>query len=320
MAPWPGNKYSLAFGKQTAKGTPAASGTNRIAVTSGGFTPKRDILQLAETDSSRQAGKSLVVGAHTEATFGFYVRPSEIGLFTYGLLGANADSGAGPFVHTATIADAPPYFTVWETFGGVVISKYQDVRFTSLQIAGQAGGALTAQVSCYGLSATFGSADDTSVLLAEDPLVYPQVTVTKAGATPHTIDQFQVTLANNGGAIQADNGLIPFDYVVGKLDVSGMISLLAQDDTDFRKFHTGTTSGTAFAQTLDTESLAILAQVSANLSLQFLATLVEYTEYPIAPTVDGSPVKVAMGFRTRRDDTTPANYAKFITTNSVTTY
>lgn len=320
MAPWPGNKYSVAFGKQTAKGTPAASATNRVAVTSGGFTPKRDILQLAETDSSRQAGKSLVVGAHVEGNIGFYVRSAEIGLFAYGLLGANADSGTTNFTHIATMADTVPYFTVWETFGGVVISKYQDVRFTSLQIAGQAGGAITAQLSCFGLSAVFGATDDPAILLTEDPLVYPQVTVTKAGATPHTVDQFQITLANNGGAIQADNGLVPFDYVVGKLDVSGMISLLAQDDTDFRKFHTGSTGGTAFGQTLDTEALSILATAGANNSLQFDASLIEYTEYPLAPTVDGSPVKVAMGFRTRRDDVTIGNYAKLTTKNQVATY
>lgn len=316
-----GNAYTLAVGKQSAKGTPAASATFKHKVTAGSMNPRRDVFELAETDGSRQQGKSIVVGARVEGNPSFYVRPSDIGLWSYALLGANVDSGSTNFTHIATMANSGPYLTLWENFGaGVAITKYSDCRVTGAHFGGQAGQPLTAGFDLAGLTALFGTTDDAAAVITEDPLVYPQVTVTKGGSAPGTVEAWSLDIVNSGQLIQADKQLGPYDYVWGKLAVTGTMTILFENDADFRKFYTGTGAGTVFTSTLFTESLTILAQVNANLSVQFDIANVAYTEYPLQPNVDGSPIRVAMAFRAMPDNVTPGNYIKITTKNQTATY
>lgn len=316
-----GNAYTLAVGKQSAKGTPQTTPTYKLKLTGGDVAPARTIIQLAETDANRQAGPSVVVGSSVAGTTSHYLRPDDFGLIAYATMGANADSGTGPnYTHTATSAAAAPYLTLYKALNvSTLVDQYVDCRISSLAVSGSAGGALTYSPTWEGLSAVLGATDPVLAAVTQAPLVYPQVTVTKGGATPGTVDSFDLTIANGGGMVQGDSGLANIDYVFGIFSVSGTITLLFQTDADYRAFHTGTTSGTALTATVFTEALTITAMVNANLSVSFVMAAVEYTAYPLAPDVGGAPLKVAMAFRTQRQ-TAIANNLSIVTKNAVATY
>ncbi len=317
----PGNAVTLAVGKQSAKGTPQTTPTYKLKLTGGDVAPDRNIIQLAETDATRQAGASVVVGESVAGSTTHYLRPDDFGLIAYLAMGANADSGTTPnYTHTATSSNSAPYATLYKAYNSTtLVDQYVDCRVTSLTVSGQAGGALTYAVTWAGLSATLGSTDPVLAAVSQTPLVYPNVTVTKGGATPGTVDSFDLTINNSGAMVQGDSGLANIDYVFGLFSVSGTMSLLFQSDADYRAFHTGSTSGTALSSTIFAEALTILAQVNANLSVSFVMTQVEYTAYPLAPNVDGSPIRVAMAFRAK-PQATIANTLSIVTKNAVASY
>lgn len=320
MAGVTGQQVTLGIAKQTAKGTPQPVSAYKLKLTGGDVAPVRDIFMLAETDSSRQQGKSIVVGERIEGAPSFYIRPDDFGLLAYLLLGANADSGAGPYVHTATIANTLPYCTIMKAVQStVLVDQYQDCRVTGMKISGAAGQPLSCQVDLHGLIPTFGATDAAAAVVTQDPLVYPQVTVTKGGSAPGTVESFEINISNGNTFVQADKTLTPYESVSGEVQVSGVITVLFESDSDYRKFHTAASGGTALSPALFTETLDILATVTANLSVDFNMNSVAYTAYPVVPDPGGAPIKVAIGFQSMPDPAI-ANYFKIITKNNVVTY
>lgn len=315
----PGNAVTVALGKQTAKGTPQTTPQYKLKLTGGGIDPVRDLLTLAETDATRQAGAQVVVGSHVEGTTEHYLRPTEFASIAYWALGANADSGSTNYTHTATAASSGPYITMYDaTNVSTLVNQYTDLRVNTLTVRGGAGQALTYSVAWTGLGATLGATDPVLAATTETPLVYPNVTCTKGGATPGTIDSFELTIDQNASYIQGDSGLAAVDSVWGIFAVSGSLSLLFTDDQNYRAFHTGSTSGTQLSTTVFNESLTILAQINANLSVSFVMTQVEYTAYPVPINVDGSPIRVAATFRAK-PQAVIANTLSVITKNQTAT-
>src|SRR3954454_13560829 len=122
MAGVAGNAATLAIGKQTAKGTAQTTPAFKLKFTGGDIAPARQIIQLAETDASRQAGASVVVGSSVTGTTNHYVRPTDFGLLAYAVMGANADSGTGPnYTHTATSSASAPYFTLYKAINSTTL-------------------------------------------------------------------------------------------------------------------------------------------------------------------------------------------------------
>jgi hypothetical protein len=316
-----GNAATLAVGKQTAKGTPQATPTYKLLFTGGVVAPNREIVPLVETDGSFQAPNSFVGGYTVDGTTEHYVRPDDFGLLSFLTMGANADSGTNPnYIHTATPARPGIYATLFKAHNvTTLVDRYSDCRINQLVVRGQAGGALTCAVTWQGLVALLGSTDPVLAQVTQTPLVYPNVTVTKNALTPGTVDSFELTITNGGQRIRGDSGLIDPDFVFGRFEVTGTASLLFESDADYRSFHTGSPSGTAVAGAIFAESWTILAQVTANLSVSFVMTAVEYTAYPIAPNPAGDPIRVALAFRTQRQATI-ANNLSIITKNTVASY
>jgi hypothetical protein len=315
----PGNAVTVAFGKQTGKGTPQTTPQYKLKLTGGDLAPVRDLLTLAETDASRQAGAQVVVGTHVEGTTEHYLRPTEFASIAYWALGANADSGSTNFTHTATPASSGPYITCYKAINSTtLIDQYSDLRVNTLTCRGGAGQALTYSVNWMGLNALLGQTDPVLTATTETPLVYPNVTCTKGGSTPGTIDSFELVIDQNLSMIQGDSGISNSDSVWGMFAVTGSLSLLFTDDGNYRQFHTGSSSGTALTTTVFNESLTILAQINANLSVSFQMTQVEYTAYPVPINVDGSPIRVAATFRAK-PQATIANTLTIVTKNQTAT-
>src|SRR3954471_12763242 len=320
MAGVAGNAATLAIGKQSAKGTPQTTPAYKLKFTGGDIAPARQIIQLAETDASRQAGASLVVGSSVTGTTNHYVRPTDFGLLAYAVMGANADAGSVNFTHTATSSAAAPYFTLYKAINSTtLVDQYVDCRATSLNVSGQAGGALTCAVGWMGLTAVLGATDPVLAAVTETPLSYPQITVNKGGSDPGTVDSFSIDINQGATALVGDSGMSNYDIQFGMFAVSGTMSLLFQSDADYRNFHTGSSGGTTLGSTIFAESLTITATVNANLSVAFVMTQVEYTAYPVGIDVSGAPIRVAVGFRAR-PQATIANTLSIVTKNQQATY
>lgn len=320
MAGVAGNAATLAIGKQSGKGTPQTTPAYKLKFTGGDIAPARQIIQLAETDASRQAGASVVVGSSVTGTTNHYVRPTDFGMLAYAVMGANADSGATNFTHTATSSASAPYFTLYKAINSTsLVDQYVDCRAVSLNVSGSAGGALTCAVGWLGLSAVLGATDPVLAAVTESPLVYPQVTVSKGGSDPGTVDSFSIDINQNATMLPGDSGLSNYDIQFGQFAVSGTMSLLFQNDQDYRAFNTGSTSGTALSSTIFAEALTLTATVNANLSVSFVMTQVEYTSYPVGLDVSGAPIRVSMGFRAK-PQTTIANTLSIVTKNQTASY
>jgi hypothetical protein len=216
MAGVAGNAATLAIGKQTAKGTPQTTPAFKLKFTGGDIAPARQIIQLAETDASRQAGASVVVGSSVTGTTNHYVRPTDFGMLAYAVMGANADSGTNPnYTHTATSSAAAPYFTLYKAINSTtLVDQYIDCRATSLNVSGAAGGALTCGVGWMGLSAVLGATDPVLAAVTETPLVYPQITVLKGGSDPGTVDSFSIDVNQGATALAGRLGDVELRHPV----------------------------------------------------------------------------------------------------------
>jgi len=315
-----GNVYTLAFAKQSAKGAAAAANSGyKLKLTSGEVGPNRNFLTLQETDASRQQGDTVVVGAQVQGTPEWYIRPEEFPLFGFAALGANVDSGAGPFTHTQTPAQRPPYLTVWKNLGaGTIIDKYTDVTLGSIELSGGAGQALACKVDAMGLGVLLGTTDNSQPIVSGHVYTYPECSVSLAGSIPATVEQWTITANNNAEYIQADNSLTPYDVVLGRLEVSGSYTYLLQSDADYRKFHSGSSVGTAFTTTLFTEAIDI-GMAAGTSSIHAIMAGVAVTAYPVPPDVSGKPIRVAATFSSL-PQVAISDYLSFVTTNSIASY
>jgi hypothetical protein len=315
-----GSDYTLKIGKQTVKGTPAASPTYAFRVTGGNVNHIPEIAEQVETDGSIQAGSRSVMSHRVEGDPQFYVRPDEFGLIGYLAMGANADSGATNFTHTQTPAASTPYFTCWKQHGsGALVDRYSDCRVTSLAVSGASGGFLSCTLNLQGLTAAFNQTDPVLAAATTSPLTYPMVTVTKNAVAPGTVDSFDLTFDRGATLIQGDSGTSAVDVVSGRLAVSGSLSILFENDDDYNKFHTGSTGGTSPINTVYAEALNIIAAAGANNSVAFDFANVEFNSYDVGNDPSGAPLRAVIAFSSKRA-TAIADYAEIIVKNQVATY
>lgn len=315
-----GNVLTLAVAKQTVKGTPAAAGAGyKLKLTGGDLEPARTFVTLQETDASRQQGSTVVTGAQVQGTPEWYIRPEEFGLIAYAALGANADSGTGPYVHTATIAQRPPYLTVRKNIGaGTIIDQYNDVTLGSLELSGGAGQALSCKSDFMGLTAVLGATDSSAAVVSGHVFTYPECSVTLAGVDGGKVENWTLTYNSNAEFIQGDNSVTPYDVVLGRAMVSGSYQTILESDADYRTFHTGASSGTALTTDLDEETLTI-GMAAGTDEIQAILAGITLTAYPVPPDTSGKPIRVAATF-SALPQAAISDYLSFATTNSVATY
>lgn len=323
MAGISGNQFTLAVGRQSGKGSPATAPAYKLKLTGGDMAPRRETIQLAETDASRQQGETVVVGARVEGTPEHYLRPQDAGLLLYGLLGDIATAGSAPnFTHTidANASGSTPYFSLWKTIGAPdLVDKYLDCRITSVRIRGGAGAAMTIAVEWAGLDFLLGESEPVLAVVTETPYVWPEATVTYGGSAPGTVEAFELTVSNGGQTLQGDGSLTPYDYSNGELQVSGTMTLLWENDDDYRSFHGGSPSATTPSTTILEKALSLLAQRNANVSIEAIMAGVAIREYPLPPDPGGAPIRVALAFASQ-PQADIADYIKFVVKNDVASY
>lgn len=319
--PSPGNTRVIYGAVQTAKGTPAAAPTHKFQLNGDSAgNPGREIIQLPETDASSQRPDNTVVGSSPVLSWTNWVRGSEFAFLAKGIQGASADSGAGPFVHTATPALAMPYYTFWDVIPGVQCTRFDDCRFNSLGVSGQALAGIAYTASVVGLSATLGATEPVAPAAAATDIKYsyPMVATTVGGVTPGTFDSFSLTISRNVSVLRGDMGLSAYDSVPGLYAAEGTFEKIYLTDADYRKMHGGSAAATTLTTTIFSESLSLLLLAAAGNQIVFTSSGIEYTETTVPVNVDGSPIIQSLTFNTKRQETW-ANNLTIATTNALAT-
>jgi hypothetical protein len=314
-----GNTRLIYAAIQSAKGSPAANPTHCFRLNGdGAIDPNRSIIQLPETDASSQRPVSQVVGAEPSGGWQGWLRPSEFAFLGRAIMGANADSGAGPFVHTATPVAAIPYLTLWDVIPGVQCTRFDDGRLSQLGCSGQSLAGVQYSAQAIALSATLGVTEPTlpAAPATDQAMSYPMVTVSLAAAHPGTVDQFTLLINRNVTLLRGDNGLGAYDSVVGLFDVTGTFSKIYTSDADYRRFHGGSSGATALTTTIYAEAFDLLIAIDATHSVDFTSTGIEYSEVRVPVNVDGTPIIETASFNTQRQPTW-ANNLTIVTKNGL---
>lgn len=316
-----GNTRLVYAAKQSAKGSTASAPTHVFRLSGdGGVDPNRSIIQLPETDSSSQRPPSQVVGAEPGGGWQGWLRPSEFAFLAHMIMGSDADSGGGPYTHTATPVAATPYLTLWDVIPGVQCTRFEDARLSQLGCSGQSLAGIQYTCQAIALSATLGATEPVAPAAPATDVQtsYPMVTVSLAAAHPGTIDAFSLLVNRNVSILRGDNGLGAYDSVVGLFDVTGTFSKIYTSDAEYRRMHGGSSGATVLTTTIYSEALALLIAIDGTHSVEFDSSGIEYTETRVPVNVDGTPIIMTQSFNTQRQATW-ANNLTIVTKNALAT-
>jgi hypothetical protein len=321
--PVSGNALTLAVGKQTALGTPQTTPTYKLRYTGGfGPDPAQSRITLAETDATRQQGDPVIVGHSVAGTSEHYVRPDEFGLLAYLAMGTLVTTGATNYTHTIsqTSSGSSPYATLFKAMNVTAyVDRYADCQINSMTVSGGVEQALQTSIEWLGLSYLLGQTDPVLAAVSTSPMVYPEVTVTKAGVTTGIVQSFSLTFTNNRTMILGDTGTSAAATAPGMFSVSGSLQIVFETDAERRLFYTGSTSGTTPASVIAGESLNILAQRNVNLSINFDLNNVFPTNVSTPANTDGSPIIMGYDFQSQRSATL-ADVLEIVVKSQVASY
>jgi hypothetical protein len=324
VAATPGNALTLAVGKQSAKGTPQTTPTYKLRYTGGfGPDPAQTRITLAETDATRQQGDPIIVGHSVTGSSEHYVRPDEFGLLAYLSLGTLVTTGGGADkTHTisAATSGAVPYATLYKAQNVTAfVDRYVDCQINSVTVTGGAEQPLSMTTEWLGLSYTTGSTDPVLASVTTSPMVYPEVTVTKAAVATAVVQSFSLTWTNNRTLITGDTGTSAAEVAPGMFAVTGSLAIMFETDAERRLYLTGSGAGTTPATAVAAEALNILVQRTAVLSIAFDLDNVIPTAVTVPANTDGSPIIMGYEFQSKRDATL-ANVLEVIVKNQTVSY
>lgn len=301
MAGLVGNQASLAWAKQTAKGTPNTTYVRRAPFAGGNIMPSRQIESLAETDANRDQGVSYVASTGAEGTPEVYARDSVIDSLLVAALGGLSSSGATNYTHTITPANTLPYLTFYKELGNTLFEEYDDCVVNELTISAEAGAPLTASVDLLGRATTRLAAAPGSLPALNSDRVYTfnDATVSLAGTPSSLVSSFELTISNNLNAQQTDD-IVPYDIAVGQREVTLGFTVIFESLAEYNRFHYGSTSGTTQSSTLATVAADFQFDNGINNQLKFTFPSIAYEEFPVEPNAAGDPVTVDVRARAQR--------------------
>lgn len=238
----------LGFAVQSAFGTPAAAPTHVVGVTSGKvYGVELEEADLDTTWNNRiQAGVDRISAVPTIDTE-IIGMPNSIGTLLYGVLGAVATTGTGPYIHTFTMASALPYLTVWSHFGDTDSAMTQDVKIDELEISFEKSGATKVKLKMLGASIDFSVAFPTPgvgvpEVVSQGVLKGFGGTFEVDGSTARAISG-SIKIANGVETVIPAYSITPVDTAEKNLQVEINLTVVPEDLTFYRKVITGTTSG-----------------------------------------------------------------------------
>lgn len=287
MPPLPSSKQALHIAHEAVKGTAEAAPTSSIPIRT--FTGGRDKTKLPDMSLRGSAVDSFAEADGVyHGTFNIEgdVFADTIGHLLLAILGEEAVSGAGPYLHAFTVLNSgdqqPPGHTLWDNYS-VSCRRHFGAQFTSLAFSWEDGGLLAYTAEALTLGDTVVTAPVASYgALAPHPAWASTCLIGGVAAYPLSGD---LTISRNDAEpVHVQDGLqTPRHIWVGSLSVEGTLVLLMEADTYFQQFIDNT------QPTLD------LPFVSGSTGLRFLMSKVTWQ----TPEIDrsGSYVKLSMPFK-----------------------
>lgn len=240
MAPLPSSKVALHLAKEAVKGVAEAAPTESIPIREieGGRdkTKLPDMsLRGSAVDSYSEAdgvyhGKFNVKGDVFADSFGHWL---------LGILGEEAVTGAGPYVHSFTTLNSgdqqPPAHTFWDNYS-VAVRRYRGAQVSALKIAWADNGLLTYEVDAISLDDSVVSAPVASYgTLAPLPAWVGTCLIGGVAAYPLN-GECNISRNNAEGIHVQDGNQYPRAMWVGALVVEGKLTLLMESDVYYQQF------------------------------------------------------------------------------------
>jgi hypothetical protein len=248
-----GALYQIGVAKQTAKGTAATNPTYAHGVMDGGFQLQPEQARVAVTSGTRVAPQVDRTKAIAKVSFTTRMFTKSTGLWLLGGLGSDSVTGAGPYTHTITGANALPYLTVWAWLDSQVVSV-RDFVVDSIEISWDGSTPPSMKIDGAGTIATFGATftpttDDTrgSYLLTAGGSFKVDTTTSTPVVAP--ITKGSVKLSNNSGEVMVSGTVVPNEYFPGVREWEIDATLVPTDVSDWRKIVTGASGGTTVTET-----------------------------------------------------------------------
>lgn len=298
MAGMRGSQAYLVNGKQTGKGTEATAWQDKQYFEGGNIQPSRGTDQLAETDSTRNAGDYFVTQTAVEGSPEFYVRDEAIHHWLEYALGSSTHSGTTDYTHTITPSAALPYVMLGKGQGNLLFEQYNDCKVDELSIAWATASPGVATAGVMGRSAKRLAAEWSAGLAppaaaSAAPLNFNQATVTLGGAATSLISSFELSISNNLTLQQTDDS-VPYDVVEGTLVVTMGFDMIFESLAEYNKFHYGAEAGTTQSPNIFTTSAALKLERTVKNYVEFEFPKLAYQEFPVEPDPGGGPVTVSV--------------------------
>jgi len=289
---------SIALAKQSAKGAPAATPTVKFFLSGApSLAPVRAVNRYTMTDSGRSPGLSYVSSVRVEGDVPVYAHPDGMSILFAGVLGSDADTGAGPYVHTITPSTDVSYFTMWRMVGNQIIEQYQDVKINSLSLTSSAGNPVGITFNVIGTTSTFLASDTALAALSSRGLLHMEAQAAiKLDTVAQPIHNVTFEINNNLSGYQSD-GYTYSDVDPGNLDISFSFATRFTGATafpDYRAFFYGSDAGTTLSTTIGTHAVDIKWTRDTSNILQILMPQVVYNSIPVNPDPGGAPLEVTV--------------------------
>lgn len=253
----------VGIGKQTAKGTPAASPAFGHGLYSGTLPHVERDVQIDEVTSGAAGDTSAflasIIGASDYECPAYF---GSAGLYLLAALGADAVTGAGPtYTHVITLALPRPYFTLWGSLSGI-IQSLQDCKLDQLELTWKAneplhfkptwkGGALTMPATYVPGTAESGDSRWTPVGGTF------QIDVVGSTLAAVLLTQGSIKINNNVDTPLCSGSITPADILEDKQQITISLSALVSDLAYWKEALTGTPTGTAPASVVAYGSFSV---------------------------------------------------------------
>lgn len=315
----------VGIAKQSGKGSAAANPAYAHGITDGAVLT----VEVSQDAEERTSGARANVGVNRTGVmpgmdFTGRAHPKSVGLYAYGALGAISTTGAGPYAHAITLADALPYLTASGKLGSNIY-KVQDFKVDSLGFSWNEAEPVEMTVSGMGttldLAGSFTPATDETIG-TDSGYFYAASGTFKLdidSSTPVTaaIQSGDVTIGNNLESVMLSGSISPSDVFEGRNDVECSFDIVVENLNDWRTIVTGASNGTTASAAPVYGSFEITFTNGTDI-LQLVATKVAFTcDFPDADPAGGTVVLSLAGIVVRPASGSPLTINL---TNGVATY